>query len=73
MEFHRIHGKKVPIEFGLSGVDEFTQRLEKSDFQTSTFIEMLKEGERKEEDPMLFYANPHLHDYAGHVDMNGGP
>ena len=19
-----------------------------------------------------WYANPHLHDYAGHVDMNGG-
>ena len=42
-------------------------------FRPPTFIEMLKEGERKEEDPMLFYANPHLHDYAGHVDMNGGP
>ena len=32
IKFHRIHVKKVSIEFGLSGVDEFTQRLEKSDF-----------------------------------------
>ena len=66
--FTRENCKKISFSIVLQN------KLEKKvTFRPPTFIEMLKEGERKEEDPMLFYANPHLHDYAGHVDMNGGP